>query len=365
MKMKHAIQLLLGIGISVVALYFVFRGVNFKDMVAAFRSFNYWYLIPALLMFYVGVLLRAVRWAWLFKPKYKIPLMHSTGGMFICFAFNSIFPARAGEFARAYLIGKQDKTGFSTAFGTVVAERLLDALTLLPCLALALKIVPIPDNLKFSISVLGQVHNFTKADFMKWEQSAILGALILLAGMIAVIVPVTRGWMLAIFRKVPLIPHGIRTKVEHMVHQFAEGANFFRNPVRLVALFALSFVLWCTGAWSVMYVAQGFNMPMGFTQSFALVVIVCIFIIPPAAPGYWGLYEAGTIFSVTVMGIPLLVNGVATALPAATASSFAIMLHLTQWVPIVIVGLPWAWFSHVSLGEAESAEAAVEDVSTK
>ena len=360
MKWKHFIQLLIGIGVSVAALYYVFKDVKFSEMVAAFKAFNYWYLIPALLLFYLGAFLRAIRWGWLFKPKYDIPLSHTTGGIFICFALNSILPARAGEFARAYLIGKQDKTGFSTAFGTVVAERMLDSLTLLPCLAIALQLVEIPD-IERSFNVFGQVHTFTKAKFMEWERGAIMVAMILLAGMVAVIVPLTREWILTVFRKMPLLPHTFRLKVEHMVHQFAEGANFFRNPGRLVALFVLSFVLWCTGAASVVYVARGFNMPMSFIQAFAMTVIVCIFIIPPAAPGYWGLFEVGVIFSVTIMGIPLIVNGSPTPLPDVTARSFAIMLHLTQWVPIVAIGLPWAWISHVSLDQVENLETVVEE----
>jgi hypothetical protein len=40
------------------------------------------------------------------------------------------------------------------------------------------------------------------------------------------------------------------------------------------------------------------------------------------------------------------------------ARSYAILLHLTQWVPIVVIGLPWAWFAHVSLSDVRQLEAA-------
>jgi hypothetical protein len=45
----------------------------------------------------------------------------------------------------------------------------------------------------------------------------------------------------------------------------------------------------------------------------------------------------------------------------STVRGYAILVHLTQWVPIVAVGLPWAWFSHVSLQAVETTEAKLEE----
>jgi hypothetical protein len=262
--------------------------------------------------------------------------------MLICFAFNGVFPARAGEFARAYLIGRSNKIGFGTAFGTVVAERLLDSLTLLPLLMLALWIAPIPESTRLAVTVFGKERVLSGTQFVALERNVIYVAILLLIGIFLLVIPRTRGWILAVARTVPGLPRGLREKIENLVHQFAEGVNFFRNPWRLAALFVLSFFVWATAAASVMVTAWGFpNMPMNFVQAFAATVIVCIFIIP-AAPGYWGFFEAGIIFSVVIMGIhpndPIV-------------RSYAILLHLTQWLPIVAVGLPWAWAAHVSLSD--------------
>jgi len=349
MKPKHLIQLFIGILISAVALWFVFRGVDLRQMLGSIKSFNYYYLIHCLLLFYLGIVLRAWRWQWLFRPKHRIPFTHATAGIFICFAFNSVFPARAGEFARAYLVGKQDKTGFSTAFGTVVAERLLDSLTLLPCLVLALAIAPIAPGTTLPIDVFGKIYVLTGAQFLRLERSIIVTCLFLLAAILAVVIPVTRGWILGVIHSIPLLPHAFRVKVERIVHQFAEGVNFFRSPLRVVGLFVFSFILWATTAYAVFFLAKGFpGMHMTLVQAFAMIVIVCIFILPPAAPGYWGFFEAGVIFSVVIMGVTT---------DQTLARSYAILLHLTQWVPIVVIGLPWAWFAHVSLSDVRQLKA--------
>ena len=353
MTRKHLIQLIVGILISAAALYVVFKDVTLPDLAKSLRQVRYVYLVPCLAVFYFGVWLRGVRWRLLFKPRYDVPLSHATGGIFICFAFNSIFPARAGEFARAYLVGKQDKTGFSTAFGTVVVERLLDVMTLLPCLVAALAIAPIAPESQLDIEIFGKRIVFTGARFLELERGVIQLAIVLAIGIALVSVPRSRGWLLAVLHAMRFVPQRLRQAIERLVHKFAEGLGALHDPRRVAILLALSLVIWLTCAGAILVLARGFPFQetMTFSQALATMVIVCIFIMVPAAPGYWGFYEAGVIFSLAMMGIHP---------NDSLALSFALILHLTQWVPIVAIGLPWAWCSHVSLDAVRSAEREAE-----
>lgn len=352
-KKKQILQLGIGILVSAAALYVVLQGVTWQDLVASFRSFRLSALWPSLFWFYVGVLIRGWRWQLLFRPAHRIPFWHATGGMFICFAFNNLFPARAGEFARAYLIGKKDNTGFSTALGTVVAERLLDMLVLLPCLILALAVAPIAPDAEFSLSLFGKVWTLTGAQFLKTKDGLLSMAILLGIGIAAISIEQSRGWFLQILHALRFIPAGIRKKIEHLTNEFAQGLRSLHHPGRAVVLLTLSFLTWVTNALSVQAIAQGFDFqhPMTFMQAFALIIIICIFIAVPATPGYWGLAEAGFVFSVVMMDIhpndPLVV-------------SCAILSHLTQWVPLILIGMPWAWFWHVSMDEVEAAEEEAE-----
>ena len=350
MKRSQLIQLLVGIVLSVAMLWWVFKDMKLADMIDSFKSVHYVWLIPSLAVFYFGMWLRGLRWSWLFRPNYRVPVSRATGGMFICFAFNSIFGMRLGEFARSYLVGKRDKTGFSTAFGTVVAERLLDGLTLLACMVVALSIVPIPLDTKLNIDVFGKTQELTGATIVKVERQMIVLCLVLMIGIAMISVARTRFWLLSLMHKARFIPEGIRHRIEEMIHKFAEGLASFHSPGRLVWLFVLSFAAWMTTAASVMFLAWGFDFQtrMGFSQAFALVVIVCIFITVSPTPGYWGFYEAGTVLAIVVMNIHA---------NDALVRSYAILLHLTQYIPIVIVGLPLAWFSHVSVGEIKKEKA--------
>ena len=85
-----------------------------------------------------------------------------------------------------------------------------------------------------------------------------------------------------------------------------------------------------------MTVAWGFGMKMNLAQAEAQMVITAIFITIPAAPGYWGLFEAGIIFS-------SLVLGVVTAGQQSLALAYALVVHLVQYIPLVVMGLIFAW----------------------
>jgi hypothetical protein len=93
-------------------------------------SVNYWLLaaslVPARSSFCV---LRAVRWRQLFYPLTGLRLSAICCAV-ICIGYllSNVFPARLGDVARAYLIGDTEEVSRTTAFSTVVAERVLDAL---------------------------------------------------------------------------------------------------------------------------------------------------------------------------------------------------------------------------------------------
>jgi len=353
MKKKHWVQLLVGVLISGTALYIIFRDIDLKEFLLAFREVNPWWFLASFAVFYASVWLRGLRWRWLFRPAHDVPLRRAVGGIFICFGFNSVFPARLGEFARAYLVGKRDKTGISTALGTVVAERLLDGLTLLLFLAVAFAVAPISDEAVFEQTVLGHQVKMTGEQFSSVMNSFIVLALALMVFVIAVGVPALRRLMLRVMHSMTFLPEKLRHQAENLLNKFALGFACFSSVPRILALAVISVLVWLASAWSVQLLAMGypFENPMTYAQAVAVTVIICIFITVPAAPGYWGFFEAGVIFAVTIMGIhpntPLVL-------------SFAILLHLTQWVPLVAVGLPLAWASHLSVGDIEQETEKVE-----
>ena len=66
-------QLWLGLLISGVFLYLALRGLRLQDVWDALRGAKYIWLIPGVIVYFLGVAVRAWRWQYLLKPVKLIP----------------------------------------------------------------------------------------------------------------------------------------------------------------------------------------------------------------------------------------------------------------------------------------------------
>lgn len=346
MTKKH-IMFIVGLMVTGVALWYSTRQVSLAEFVNSFKHFHFIWLVPALVTFYFGMYLRAVRWGLLFRPHYDLKGYQLFKPIMICFGFNSLFPARVGEFVRALYVGKREKTGVTTAVATVLAERILDGVTLLGLLALALWSLP-PIDPTISIHLWGKT--VTAHDFNAGIHKIIIGCIVLTAGVIVFMIPWTQVVLNKIIRRMPFLPVHFKEKMVHLLMQFAQGFHALQQPWVLTQIIFHSLVLWILVGISNWTVAKGFGLPMNPTQGVALVTLIGIAIVIPAAPGYWGLFEAGTIFSLLVLGVER---------DPTKALAYALMIHLVQYLPLVVFGMLFAWQAQIKPGvEAEAAATA-------
>lgn len=121
------VPLLIGIGI----IYYQFTTLTadeIEKIKISFEKANYYYILLSLLIACVGYWSRAYRW--------KFALNHlgyqtkfSTNFLTVCISYlvNLTVP-RSGEITRAALLKKYENVPFDKAFGTIVAERIVDLL---------------------------------------------------------------------------------------------------------------------------------------------------------------------------------------------------------------------------------------------
>jgi len=365
----------------------------------------------------------------------------------IGFAFNGIFPARAGEFARAYVLGKKEKMKFSAAFATVVVERIFDGLTMLFLFAITLMILPefgsnsdiaswdarrmlsgstlrlgftVALGILFLTLILAEGCLFSgirkrlesmltrrnptsrpglRGRLLRMLEScgrvqrpmvpaAILGALsliilalvialwcgalvssekiytfgkvytingetlqalsqnfakIMLIGFILLVLllvnPIRQLIQAAILR-LPLVTAGMKEKTVEIFESFTTGLTSLRNIRALVFIILYSLVVWGTVGYSMVIMSYGFEgLTMTLPQAMAITIIICVAILIPAAPGYWGLYEFGCVFALRVLNIEE---------NQSTAIGFSLVIHTLQMVPIILIGLFFAWREQVS-----------------
>ena len=124
-------QFRLGVLISAVFLYFALKGLNLGEFWQSVKSANYWWIIPGVAVFFVGLWVRAWRWHYLLKPIKKIPTKVMFPITCIGYMGNNIYPARAGEVLRAVVLKRREGVPVSASLATVIVERIFDGVVML------------------------------------------------------------------------------------------------------------------------------------------------------------------------------------------------------------------------------------------
>ena len=139
---------LVSFGLALAIAIFALRGLNI-DLGTTWgymRQANPWLLLLGLGVFYTTFPLRVLRWRMLLRNA-GVPIHagRTTWASFpalmeyvyLSWFANCIVPAKLGDAYRGYLLKRNGKVSFSTAFGTIFAERLLDMIGLFSMLVLA------------------------------------------------------------------------------------------------------------------------------------------------------------------------------------------------------------------------------------
>ena len=139
---KYAIPLIISIGLC----YLLFTGIDFRQMLDIIRDqCDFRWIGLALVIAVLSHVCRAFRWGIQLKALGIRPPAHALiYSIFGTYAVNLVFP-RLGEVWRTGYIAQRQDAQFTTVFGSMVADRLADTLTVLiltaSCFLLASKAI--------------------------------------------------------------------------------------------------------------------------------------------------------------------------------------------------------------------------------
>lgn len=144
-RFKIIIQYIFFLGLG---LFFAWLSVknldqeNLRRIRESLSSARQWLIIPVFLMLILSHYLRALRWRLLMKPLGHRPTVVNTFlAVLIGYLINLGVP-RLGELAKCTLLARYEKMPAEQVIGTIITERLIDALSLLLVFALTLGLQP-------------------------------------------------------------------------------------------------------------------------------------------------------------------------------------------------------------------------------
>ncbi len=311
-------QFWVGVLISAVFLYFALRGLKLGDFWKALQTANYWWILPGVGVYFVGLWVRAWRWHYLLGPIKKIPTRIIFPVTCIGYMGNNIYPARAGEVLRAVILKRKEGVPVSASLATIIVERIFDGVVML-----AFVFVNLPQLAKLATSNSGFVGDIQTLSI--WGVGIFAAALVvfLLAAMFPKFTAKIGQWFIE-----RVLPKRIREQTSGIMLKFLEGLASLRSPFHVLMIFLTSVLIWLFETIKYWFVMHAFAFSVSFFVLMLMNGIVNLATTIPSAPGYIGTFDATGIAVLTANGIE-----------QSVATGYTLVLHVALWLPVTILGV--------------------------
>jgi len=305
---NRSIKFILGVLISIIGLYYAFRQINFWELWVSLKNVNFVLITIAIVILLLSNVIRAWRWQILVKPINDVSFEPAFSSIMIGYFGNSVLPFRMGEFLRAYVVADKTSLTASTAFGTIVIERILDFIGLSAVILLIMTVYPlktIGGSIIFGVIVL----SLTAFIFIY-----------LFGGF--------KSTLLVKIEKSSLLQFGLLRKILLFIKNILDGATTIRATNKLGIILLYTLIIWIMYYCSTYLATIATGIELEWFGFGVLLISTTLAISIPAAPGYVGTYHAAAVYILTnLFNVGRL-----------DAQAAAIILHAVGTIPIVIIG---------------------------
>jgi uncharacterized protein (TIRG00374 family) len=281
-KWRDAIRYFAFTALAIGLLYWAYKGVSIQDIVGQILNTHWIWIVAALLIEYVSVIFRGIRWNQLLKPLgYKANTWNAIHSVAFGYCMNDLVP-RSGEVARCTLLFKSDKIPVSTLVGTVIVERVIDMVMFGLLLLWGILLLP---------STLSSLMNETKSPGFSME----LGIALIVLAVIGILV----------LRYI--LKHTFKNKFIEKFAEFIRGTwRAFLSVGKIEGKF--KFIFLTVGIWGAWLLMTWFNLlavpgceHMGLNESVFLMICASLAMLAPT-PGGLGAFHSITIIGFIVLG---------------------------------------------------------------
>jgi uncharacterized membrane protein YbhN (UPF0104 family) len=282
--------------ISLGCMGWVLNGAGLEHIWGEMRRMH-WAWVCAAIVFDLSVyLLHGWRWQLLLRPLQRISFLHAIEAIYVGLFANEVFPLRAGEVIRCFLLSKSTKIPLSMTFTSALIERIFDGIWLMACFFAALHMGRMPGVLL--------------------KGGYVLGVLIFILGLI--------------------LGYAMYAKKQSLVFGLA-WPNWFNTLIEDLHLIGHSRYLYYTFLVSGLYllaqmlpiyaVVRASSLPVSWTASFILMVLLRLSAIVPQAPGNLGSFQWVTARTLIMLGLGI-----------GHAKRFSLILWAVVTIPLIVIG---------------------------
>jgi glycosyltransferase 2 family protein len=303
--------LLLAVGllVSVALTYLALRDIDFDAFVDALSNGDPVWYVASFAVFAAAYVVRLFRWRLLFDPATRPPNRALVRAIIVGDFLASLLPVlRLGEVARVVVLHREVHTPRSLSLGTIVTERLQDAITLLLLLFVAVPFAPA----------------------VSWLRGATLLLAFLLVGAVTTVAVTWRYGhrpLSFLLRPLSRLPGFSRARTDTAAAGIVSGLTGLRQVRVALATITLSALFWLGVAVSYSLALRGVGIELGLDAGILVLVATTFSNLLPALPASVGIFEAAAIVALEPYGVD-----------SAVALSAAVVIHVLTFVPFFILG---------------------------
>jgi glycosyltransferase 2 family protein len=290
------LRTIVGISISVIALWLVFRDVDLQSAVEILRTADPLWIGVMLVAMLADIAVRTLRWRVILAPVAKVRYIRAAGYLTVGYAANNVLPARLGELVRAHYVGDREGVSRAAALGTIVVERVIDFAAVVAIAAGALLVLGIRGDVGTAVLIGAAV------------AVGLVAALVV--GVFAHRLP-GASW---VERQASRFP-----RIVDLAATFRAGLSVAGRPRTLGPAVLLTLLAWSVTTASFAAGGRAVGIDMTVPQAAFLAAGVSLVTAIPSGPGFVGTWELAAVRILALYGVA-----------GDTAVAFALLVHVSS-----------------------------------
>jgi uncharacterized protein (TIRG00374 family) len=304
MRSGTLVRALVGAAISIVAIWFVLRGVDLARTAEVLSHADLRWIGLAAVCLSTDLALRALRWQRLLRPIATVRYPPMLGYLLIGYLANNVLPARLGELVRSHYLGDREGISRASALGTVVVERVVDLVAVVAIASVALLVLSVRGIVASAVLVGAAVTG--------------LFLVVLALGIVAHRLPGADRVRTAVERW---------PQVRELASRLQGGLAVAGKPRTLAEALAVSATAWTVAILAWAAVGQSIGLQLSIGEAALIASGVALASAVPAGPSNLGTFELAAVEIGKAIGVP-----------ADSAFALALIVHATILVVTSIGG---------------------------
>jgi uncharacterized protein (TIRG00374 family) len=300
--------------VSLICMIWVLKGSGLSSIWGEVHHMRWAWVCVAMVADGAVYLLHGLRWKMLLRPVSHIPFLQALIAIYVGLFTNEVFPLRAGELVRCFLLSQSTEIPVSVTFASALLERIFDGIWLMACFFVTLGMGRLPGVLLkggYFLGVLIVVLSAVLA-FAMYARKQSLDKVFGIAW---------PKWFDTLIDDLHLIGH----------------SRYLYYAFFVSGLYMLAQTL------PIYFLVRANLLPVSWMASFTMMVLLRLSSVVPQAPGNLGAFQ-------WVAAQTLIMFG----LGAAHAKRFSLILWAVVTLPLLVIGFVAVTMEGINLSHLHS-----------